>query len=272
MLPDFVVIGTKRGGSTALYEYLISHPEVRRGNVRKGSRYFDVHYDRGWNWFRSTFPLALTNGGAITGDASPYYMFHPLAPERLAAALPAARLLAALRDPVDRTWSHYQYERRRGNEHLSFEEAIEREPERLASEAERIKAGLDSPAWRHHSYLARGRYAEQLERLYQLFPPSQVLVCHSEALLADPDAELAKAWSFLGLAPHRTSQPHTFKVGGYSDDMPAGVRARLEEYFAPWNERLYQLPGIRFRFKPFKPAGAGSSAAPRGPAGYRAGA
>lgn len=268
MLPAFVVVGTKRGGSTALFEYLLSHPMIRHGNVRKGSRYFDMHYDRGWSWFRSTFPLA-SRREVITGDASPYYMFHPLAPQRLAAALPEARLLAVLRDPVDRAWSHWQFERRRGHEDLPFEEAIAREPERLAGEAERIAAGGESVAWRHYSYLARSRYAEQLERLYQLFPPSQVFVCQSEALLADPNATLARAWPFLGLAPHRIDQPRTYKVGGYQDAVPLGVRARLEEYFAPWNERLYQLPGIGFRFGP---AAVRTAEAPPGPAGCRAGA
>lgn len=265
MLPAFVVVGTKRGGSTALFEYLVSHPQVRRGNVRKGSRYFDMHYDRGWRWFRSTFPLALPGRGLITGEASPYYMFHPLAPQRIATALPEARLLAVLRDPVDRAWSHWQFERRLGHENLPFEEAIAREPERLAGQAERIAAGGDSFAHRHYSYLARGRYAEQLERLYQLFPPEQVLVCQSEALLADPDAVLARAWSFLGLAPHRIEQAHTFKAGGYRDGMPATTRARLQEYFAPWNERLYQLPGVTFRFD----SDSGSSVAPASPAADR---
>jgi len=273
MLPAFVVIGTKRGGSTALFEYLLSHPMVRRGNVRKGSRYFDMHYDRGWNWFRSTFPLArpLASGEVVTGEASPYYMFHPLAPRRLAAALPEARLLAVLRDPVDRAWSQWQFERRLGHEDLPFEEAIAREPERLAGQAERIEAGGESFAWRHHSYLARGRYAEQLERLYELFPPSQVLVCQSEALLADPNATLATAWPFLGLPDHRIDRPRAFKMGGYQDGMPPAVRARLEAYFAPWNQRLYQLPGIGFRFGP-GPATATAAEAPPGPAGYRAGA
>ena len=269
MLPAFVVVGTKRGGSTALFEYLLSHPLVLRGNVRKGSRYFDMHYDRGWSWFRSTFPLALPGrDGVITGEASPYYMFHPLAPERLAAALPEARLLAVLRDPVDRAWSHWQYERRRGHEDLPFEEAIAREPERLAGQAERIIAGGASFAHRHYSYLARSRYAEQLERLYQLFPPTQVLGLHSESLLADPNAALAPVWSFLGLPPHPIAHPRTFKVGGYADGMPPATRARLEAYFAPWNERLYQLPGITFRFV----SPTANASAPPGPSGCHAGA
>src|SRR6266508_3758960 len=173
MLPGFLVIGTKRGGSTSLYEYLIRHPDVAGCLLTKGSNYFDVNFGRGWSWFRAAFPLA---GGrrTIAGEASPYYMFHPLAPQRIAAALPEVRLIAVLRDPVERAWSHYRYERHRGYEDLPFEEALRREPERLAGEAERMVAepGYSSFAHRHLAYLARGRYAEQLERIHALIPPS----------------------------------------------------------------------------------------------------
>lgn len=249
MLPSFIVIGTKRGGSTALYEYLVSHPAVVRSKVKKGSHYFDVNFERGWEWFRSTFPLAGRRG-VITGEASPYYMFHPLGMERIAAAMPGVKLLAVLREPVARAWSQYQFECRRGYEDLPFEEAVEREPERLSGEEERMRRGEASFAWRHQSYLARSRYAEQLERVYHLFPPERVLVLRSEALLANPDAELAKAWRFLDLPPHQVDQVRTFKVGGYQVGVPGALRTRLDEYFAPHNRRLYELPGIDFRFEP----------------------
>ena len=246
LLPGFLVIGTKRGGSTSLYEYLIRHPEVAGCLLRKGSHYFDVNFSRGWSWYRSVFPLSRGRGRrAVTGEASPYYMFHPLAPRRIAAALPEARLIAVLRDPVDRAWSHYQYELRRGSESLPFQEALELEPERLAGEAERMRAepGYSSPAHRHFSYLARGRYAEQLERLYALVPPSRVLVLQSEALFADPAAELQRVWRFLGLEPYQLPEAPVFKAGGYDEAMPAPSRRWLEEHFAPQNQRLYRLPG-----------------------------
>src|SRR6266508_83824 len=108
MLPGFLVIGTKRGGSTSLYEYLIRHPDVAGCLLTKGSHYFDVNFGRGWSWFRAAFPLA---GGrrTIAGEASPYYMFHQLAPQRIAAALPEVRLIAVLRDPVERAWLQRQF-------------------------------------------------------------------------------------------------------------------------------------------------------------------
>jgi len=251
LLPSFLVIGTKRGGSTSLYDYITRHPAVLPATVDKGSHYFDVNYNRGWNWFRSTFPLATpmaTRRGVITGEASPYYMFHPLAAERIAAALPDARLIALLRDPVTRAWSQHQYETKRGFEDLPFEQALDREAERLAGGAEQVMAGGSSFAHRHHTYLARGRYAEQLERLYQLFPPQQVLVLQSEALFADPAATLLRIWRFLGLADHRLEDVPVLKANRYEQAMPAAARAYLESYYQPHNERLYRLPGIDFRW------------------------
>ena len=257
LLPTFLVIGTKRGGSTSLYEYLIRHPGVAGCLLQKGSHYFDVNFARGWRWYWSVFPLDLGRG-LITGEASPYYMFHPLAPQRIAAALPDVRLITVLRDPVERAWSHYQYERRLDSERLDFQAALEREPERLAGEAERMTAepGYSSFAHRHFSYLARGRYAEQLERIYALVPPSRVLVLQSEALFADPAAELLRVWRFLGLDRHLLGEVPVFKAGGHGEVMPEQSRRWLEHYFTPHNRRLYRLPGIDFRW----PAAAGANA------------
>jgi hypothetical protein len=256
LLPGFLVIGTKRGGSTSLYEYLVRHPDVTGCLLKKGSHYFDVNFSRGSSWYRSVFPLDAGRR-AITGEASPYYMFHPLAPQRIAATLPQARLIAVLRDPVDRAWSHYQYERRLGSEELPFLDALQREPERLEGEVERmvVEPGYAGFAYRHFSYLARGRYAEQLERVYAAVPPSQVLVLQSEAMFADPGAELNRVWRFLGLEPHRLGEVPVFKAGRHGEPMPAPARHWLEQYFAAHNQRLYRLPGIDFRWP--APAGPG---------------
>jgi len=255
LLPSFLVIGTKRGGSTSLYDYITRHPAVLPARVEKGSHYFDVNYGRGWNWFRSTFPLAWGRD-VITGEASPYYMFHPLAAERFAAALPEVRLIASLRDPVTRAWSQHQYETRRGYEHLPFEEALAREAERLAGQEQRVRAGEESYAHRHHTYLARGRYAEQLERIYQLVPPERVLVVRSEAMFADPAGTLARIWRFLGLADHQLQDVPVLKANRYEQAMPAAARDYLESYYEPHNERLYRLPGVDFRWEAETPVAA----------------
>src|SRR5206468_1882749 len=118
------------------------HPAVLAPALQKGIHYFDKHYDRGSWWYRSHFPLRLTAGRRegrvgvvpLTGESSPYYMFHPLAATRIAADLPGVRLVVLVRDPVERAFSAYTHERARGYETETFERALELEPQRLAGE------------------------------------------------------------------------------------------------------------------------------------------
>lgn len=248
MTPGFLVVGTKRGGSTSAYDWIARHPAVAPCRTQKGTHYFDVNHRRGERWFRSGFERPRA-GWQITGEASPYYMYHPLAPAWIAQTLPEVRLIAVLRDPVTRAWSHYQYERARGSETLPVEEALDREGERLAGEEDRIRedSSYVSVAHRHHSYLQRGHYAEQLDRLLEHFPSEQLLVLQSEQLFADPHGQLNRVWDFLGLERVRLEGLHALKAGSY-DAMPEGLRVRLDEYYQPHNERLYAFPQIGFRW------------------------
>jgi sulfotransferase family protein len=258
-LPGFLVVGGKRCGTTSLYEHLGRHPAVLPSRVRKGTHYFDVNYERGWRWYRSKFPslrraqreAEMAGMATISGEASPYYMFHPLAPRRIADALPGVRLVAVLRDPVARAHSHYEYSRHRGLEDLSFEEALDREAERLAGEVDRIchQAGYRSLAHRHHSYLSRGLYAEQIEKLHALFGPESVLVLQSEAMFDDFRSVLSRVFTFLGLPPVAIDSSPVYKAGKY-EPLPLRTRRRLEELYAEPNERLYALPGIDFGWNP----------------------
>lgn len=247
LLPTFLVVGAKRSGSTSLFNYLLRHRSISGPLAPKGSHFFDVNYGRGWWWYRSQFPLPGRQ--RITGEASPYYMFHPLAADRIAAALPHIRLIAILRNPVDRAYSHHQYERARGLEDLPFEQAIDREPARLDGEFERMIAvpGYDSTHVRHHAYLRRGQYAEQLDTLYRLVPPARVLVVQSEALFADPQSTLDRVFGFLGLSPAVVGGFPVLNQGRY-DPMPDALRRRLEDHFKVWNDRLYRCPGVDFRW------------------------
>ena len=247
-LPSLLILGAQRSGSTSLFNYLVQHPDVLPP-LGKEIHYFDLHYQRGLNWYRGRFPYAhRLSGGTLTLDASPYYLLHPLAPERAARLVPGAKLVALLRNPVERALSHYQHEVRGGRESLPFERAIEQEVERLSGEEERLRSDPTYYSFNHHrySYVRRGRYLEQLRRWVEHFPRSQLLVLQSERLFADPVAATAAVHEFLGVSPHRLEHYKPFLHGAYDRAMPAGLRTRLVEYFEPHNRELYDWLGEEF--------------------------
>src|SRR5881398_2123099 len=210
-LPDFLIIGAQKAGTTALYAYLREHPAIT-GPPWKEVSFFDRHYRRGAAWYRGNFPNRLylrrvhARSGArpIVGEASPSYIFHPLAPERVATLAPNVRLIALVRNPIDRALSHYHHEVALGREPLSFEAALDAEPDRTRGEEERLvrEPGYFSHAWWNYTYLARGRYADQLERWLALFPREQMLVLASDDLAAAPAEAHGRVLEFLGRSPH----------------------------------------------------------------------
>lgn len=240
-LPDFLIVGAQKAGTTALYAYLRRHPAIT-GPPWKEVSYFDRQYRRGPAWYRGNFPLRAA--GRIVGEASPSYLFHPQAPERVAALVPEARLIALLRDPVERALSHYQHEVALGREPLLFEDALEREDERLAGELERMRddPAYFSHAWWNHTYLARGRYAEQLERWLAHFPREQLLVLSNEELASQPAETYARVLEFLAAPPHRL-ESHPRVYDREYPPMSPQTEARLSAYFAEPNRRLYGLLG-----------------------------
>lgn len=246
-LPEVLIIGAQKSGTTSLFNYLVQHPGILPP-YGKEIHYFDLHYDRGLDWYRSRFPYRRRLRDALTLDASPYYLVHPQAPRRAAELLPRARLIALLRNPIDRALSHYQHEVLGGRESLPFAEAIEREAERLAGEEERLGSDPTYYSFSHHrhSYTHRGRYLEQLRRWTEHFPRSQLLVLQSEWLFRDPAAASSAVYAFLGLPDHQLKRYRPFLQGRYDRDMPAHVRARLEAYFEPHNRALYQWLGEDF--------------------------
>ena len=185
----------------------------------------------------------------MTGEASPYYVVHPHAAQRIAQVVPQVKLIALLRDPVSRAYSHYMHNRRAkhrraGREPLSFEQAIEQEGGRISGEWERMIAdeNYDSAAFRCYSYLQRGLYHQQLERYLHHFDARQLLVLKAEELFQDAQACFDRVLTFLGLAPHKLKSQRVRNSGKY-EAPPEATLARLREYFDPHNQRLFDLLG-----------------------------
>jgi Sulfotransferase domain len=239
-LPNFLILGAQKAGTTALYAYLRWHPQVTGPSFKEVS-FFDRHYARGERWYRAHFPARRRTA---VGEASPSYLLHPLAPERVATLLPDARLVALLRNPVDRAFSHYQHEVALRREPLSFEDAVAAEDERLRGEVERMlrDPGYFSHAWWNYTYLTRGRYAEQLERWYAAFPRDRLLVLFTEELAEDPGATYRRVLEFLGLELRELpSYPRIFERE--YEQMRPETRAQLAHTFDEPNRRLQTLLG-----------------------------
>jgi hypothetical protein len=253
-MPDFIVIGGQRCGTTSLYNYLIRHPCIA-STFTKEVHFFDLNFRRGAAWYRAHFPSLvyeylferLRQQALVTGEASPYYIFHPHAARRVSQVLPQAKLIALLRNPVDRAYSHYHHEVRLGTESLPFEEALEREQERLLGETKRVLEDEDYYSFNHHhySYLSRGVYADQLTVWTSLFPEQQILVLRTEDFYDEPPAVFRQVLRFLELP---SWEPETYKMYNSAryPEMKAAVRERLTDHFAPHNQRLYDLLGVSF--------------------------
>jgi hypothetical protein len=251
LLPDFIIISVERGGTTSLYRYITAHPCVDPA-FRKEVHYFDLNFTRGLSWYRAHFPTRWRAAWVssrwrhrlLTGEASPYYLYHPWVPERIRETLPEVRLIALLRNPVERAYSHYQMNRRQGKEPLSFEGAIASEEERLRGEYDRLVRDATYYSDNHYNfgYLTRGVYVDPLTRWGERFPAERLLVLRSEDLYLDPRETLLQVNCFLGLPEWEPARFRPYNQKPYSEIDPK-TRRKLLDYFEPHNWRLYEYLG-----------------------------
>jgi len=258
-MPDFLIIGTKKGGTTSVANWLVQHPQVMpmfpRAQRHKSPHYFDLNYWRGPEWYLSHFPTRAARttrrhraGRAVVGESSPYYLFHPAAAARVRETAPNARLIAVLREPVSRAHSNYWDRVVARTEDLpTFEEAIDAEKSRTADVTD---AWLEDPTHYsfdhdHHTYLARGHYAEQLRAYFDVFPREQLLVLPLEALKRDAAGAFRRIEEHLGIE-HRTVDlsPRNTREG--NPLILPKTRERLLAYYAPYNRQLTELLGEDF--------------------------
>lgn len=253
LLPDFLIIGAQRCGTSSLYKYLGSHPQVVP-SLRKEVEFFSTRFAEGENWYRAHFPLRarrlvyerLSRRKLLSFEATPDYLLDPRAPARAAEMLPDARVIALFRNPTDRAFSHYLHNRRLGAEQLSFEEALDEEEERIGGEIERLMLDPAYPArpLRRLSYVTRGLYANQVSRWLEVFPGRQVLLLRFEDLVGDPQGTLHRIEEFLGIARwgpgHFANHSYGQGVSSPSPRLDETTRQRLDAFFAPHNARLVE--------------------------------
>ncbi|HEY3428106.1 MAG TPA: sulfotransferase domain-containing protein [Acidimicrobiia bacterium] len=260
MLPDFIVIGVQRGGTSSLFKYLSFHPEIVP-SIRKEVEYFSRYRgEHGFSWYKSHFPLTSTRSRAhavgrrlLTFEATPTYLDHPHTPAQIAEAMPATKLVVLLRDPISRALSHHQHMTRLRLETFPFSQAVRFEEDRIREERSKVLADplYYSRPYTRYCYAYRGLYATHLEGWLRHFSRDNFLFLRSEDFYADPSTSLGRILSFVGVDP--LWRPAEFANYSYRqgppaeyDDMDALTRSLLEEKFAPHNQRLKELLGPEF--------------------------
>ncbi len=249
LLPDFIIIGAARSGTTHLLGQLNAHPNVLEGPAE--THFFDSHrYTYGLGWYRLRFPANKVRRAAyragthpvLTGESSPSYLSHPNAPARVARAIPGVRLMVLLRDPALRAASHWAWCLRQCGETRSFREAVEAEIGPPGDDG-----GIRIPPQKRVNdplVVRRGIYQPQLERWRTHFPDQQLLVIQSERWFRDPAGVMEEVCHYLRIPP-RGQLPRVMRNRNKPHEpFDEDVIARLREFYRPYNDELAGYLGM----------------------------
>lgn len=251
VLPNYLIIGAAKCGTSSLYEYLIKHPDVKPA-IGKEINFFDMQFNKGENWYKTYFPSLIQKKLSknifrnkwITGEATPRYIDHPFVPKRVAETVPNIKLIVMLRNPIDRAYSHWNMMVTHKHENLSFEDAINKEKERILGLYEKMEIDqrFYSKEYFWYAYLDRSIYINRLKNWFEYFPREQFLILRSEELFNNPKNTYQKVLEFLELKKVDLENYKTFRKGNYKkQQMNLETRKKLVEYFQPHNIELYKL-------------------------------
>jgi hypothetical protein len=250
VLPDFFVIGPGRTGTTSLYHYLDQHPSLSKSAYDELG-FFDVNFHLGLSWYRSLFPSIFTKyriksktNFFMTYDVTPSYVRRPWNAKRIKKLFPDTKLIVILRNPVDRTYSHYHLAEQFG-ETRTFEEIVKEDMENISKWNIDSKNDAYFATKVEKSILARGFYVEQLLSWFELFPKNQILVISSEELASNTKNVMSEIFKFLNLPDYEIPNIEKVNVSKYSKMNP-DTRKMLIDFFKPYNEHLFKFLDRKF--------------------------
>ena len=197
--PDFIIIGAMKSATSAIYEYLMQHPQVKR-RLPKELHFFTLDYEKGLDWYLSqfTYDTEDTIGQKLLiGEASPSYLPSQKAPGRIYKFFPNVKLIISLRNPTDRAISHYYHQRNRVKD--------EKRPIELAFSPQEIADSAKKPYSKTKSYLNPGKYATQIKNWFDIFPRNQILILDYENLEKKPDLFTKRIFNFLDIQDYLIS-------------------------------------------------------------------
>ena len=257
-LPDFIIIGAGRAGTTALYSYLIQHPLIAAALTDNNESVADLHFfeymiSNNIQWYRSHFPILFSKSNKhknsfITGEYTSTYMYHPDVPKRIFNLLPKIKLIVILRNPIDKAYSTYQQQFRFGEYTTSFEDTIN-------AEFRRIDLNKDFPELNSNNYdfenfvaqniIRHGVYADYLETWLKIFDRKQILILNSDDLKKSTRKTLHRVFNFLNVSNYDIKDTSQVNVGKYPP-INKITRKKLIEFFKPHNQRLNKLLDTEF--------------------------
>ena len=248
VLPDFIIIGSMKCGTTSLYYDICEHPCTLAAAYDEIG-FFDSNFHLGINWYRSMFPtqkimnkIREDTGYSITGEDTPFYFWKKEVAERISLDIPKTKIIVILRNPVDRAYSNYNLAVRENNEKLTFEETIEEEIRFLENHT--FRDAVDS----RRSYLSKGMYKNQIKLWFDVFPRKQIHVLSTEDMQQKPKQELLKIFRFLGIPEYTIKNQQKQKVAKY-EEMDVETRKKLLDFYKPYNEDFFQIIQQRFNWE-----------------------
>ena len=245
VLPDFIISGTVRSGTTSLYYNICEHPSVLPASYDEIG-FFDSNYHLGINWYRSMFPtekemkqVKKETNFAITGEDTPFYFWKKEAAERIFQDIPNSKIIIIFRNPVDRAYSNYNLGIRKKTESLSFEDAIDEEMNFLKTHS--FRDAVD----RRRSYLSKGLYENQIKIWLDNFPREQIHILCTEDMKKNPKESLLKIFQFLGIPNYTLKNPQKQKSAEYKK-MNDKTRERLLTFYKPYNQKFFETIQEKF--------------------------
>jgi len=248
VLPDFLLIGAARSGSTSLYQGLVEHPNIHTSKTKE-IQFFGTKYPRGINWYRYNFPSKFKKFSAkikkekfITGEGTIRSLDYPHVPKLVKQIIPNVKLILILRNPIDRAYSNYNSAVKNKKMTLSFEDAIKTEEARIKGEMEKMKEDMNYISYKYslNAFLNRGKYYFAIKRWMDIFPKNQFFIIKSEDFFENTKKVFDKLHEFLGVSKFDFNPDVIYNERKYTP-MESKTRDELIEYFRPYNEKLYKL-------------------------------
>ena len=253
-LPNFIIIGSSKSGTWAIHNYLLQHPDVDYS--ARNIHFFEYAYSNKISWYKSHFPTKLYKSlvesihkrKCLMSEHTSTYLHHPLIPQRVKDGIPDVKLIVSLRNPIDRAYSNYHMFVRIGTEKRTFEDAVFSELKRIEIIKENDNFQIKNPNFSNcveFNYLRHGTYVDKLENWLKSFRREQFCIVENKDLSKNPQQVLDKIFEFLNVPHFKLRQEERWNVGKYKK-MKESTRKTLQDFFKPYNERLYKLLSQNF--------------------------